>query len=61
MAREYSLVVISGLEEIDAVVTHKVNDAVFLGQSPGPDSRSDMLKRFGFPHPFKRISHHGFY
>lgn len=27
---------VSGLEKIDAIITYKIDDAVFLGEAPGP-------------------------
>jgi hypothetical protein len=51
---------IPGLEEIDAVVADKINDAVFLGQSSGPDSWGKIFESFGFGDSSKRIPYYGF-
>jgi len=51
---------IHGLEEIDAVVTDKINDAVFLGQPSGPDSWGKIFESFGFGDSSKRILYYGF-
>jgi hypothetical protein len=39
--------VIPGLEEVDAVATHQVHDAMFLRRSMGPGAGEDLLERFG--------------
>jgi len=46
---------VSGLEEIDAVVPDKINDAVLLGQSSRPDARGKIFERFGFADSTNRI------
>ena len=47
---------IPSLEEIDAVVAYKINDAVFLGQSPRPYTRGEIFEGFRFTDSFKGIS-----
>lgn len=50
------LVMVAGLQEINLVIADQINDAMFLGQSPGPDPRREIFERFGFPHPRKRVA-----
>jgi hypothetical protein len=47
---------VAGLQEINLVIADQINDAMFLGQSPGPDPRREIFERFGFPHPRKRVA-----
>ena len=51
---------IASLEEIDAVVAYKINDAVFLGQSPRPYTRGEIFEGFRFTDSFKGIPHNSF-
>jgi len=54
-------VVVSGLEEVDAVLTDKVDDTVFLGKPARPHARSDIFERFRFTNPLKGVAQDGFY
>ena len=44
------------LQEIDLIITHQVNDAMFLRQSSRPGARMQVLKRLRLANPLKRIS-----
>ena len=50
---------IAGLQEIDAVIFYEINQPMFLGQPPRPDTGSQVFQRLGFAFPFERISHDG--
>ena len=50
---------IAGLEEVDAVVSDKINQPVLLGQSPRPDPGSQVFQGFRFAPAFEGISHDG--
>lgn len=41
-------IMIPGLEKIDSVVPDQVNQAVLLGDAPGPEAGGEMLEGFGF-------------
>ena len=50
-------VVVSALQEIDAIVAHEVDDAVLLRESPRPGVSCEMAQRLRFADPAKRVSH----
>jgi hypothetical protein len=52
------LVVIAGLEEVDATGTNQVDDSVFLREAPGPRARWKVLERFRFANASKGIAEH---
>lgn len=43
------LVVESRLEDVDVGVSHPVDEAILLGDSPAPDVGPEVLQRFRFP------------
>lgn len=51
---------VAGLEEVDAIVSDKVDKSVFLGQTAGPDVGAEVPKRLRFPEPRERVGHDGF-
>jgi hypothetical protein len=52
--------VIPGLEEIDAVVADKINDAVFLDKPPGPHSWCEIFERLRFSDSTRGVAQDGF-
>lgn len=52
-------IMISGLEEIDAVVADEVNEAVFLGEAAGTDAGGKILERFRFADTAEGIAYDG--
>jgi len=42
-----NLIVIPGLQEIDSVPGHPINQAMFLGDPPGPSAGEQILQRLG--------------
>jgi hypothetical protein len=51
---------VTGLEEIYAVVTHKIDEEVFQGQSSRPNAGCYMFERLRFPDTAKRIPQDNF-
>ena len=51
---------IAGLGEEDAVVLQAIDQAVFLGDAPGADSRAEMAERFGFADADEWVAADGF-
>lgn len=52
-------VVEAGLEKVHAIVADHVNQAVFAGDAPRPDIRTDLLEVLRFANSGKWIAHHG--
>ena len=48
---------ITGLEEIDPVVTDEINKTVFLGETAGPDAGGKEFKRFGLANAGEGVTH----
>jgi len=46
----------AGLEEIDTMLQHPVNQPVFLSDPPGPATRESKFEGLGFANAFKRVS-----
>ena len=53
-------IVVAGLKEVDAIVSDKVDEPVFLGQTAGPDVRAEVPKRFRLSEPGEWVGHNGF-
>ena len=51
-------VMISRLQEIDAGVSHEVDDAVLEAQPPRPQPGSQIFERLGLADPLERVGHH---
>jgi len=51
---------ISGLNEINAIMADHIDQAVFLGDAPGPDIRAEELEGFGLTDALKRVTHDRF-
>ena len=49
---------ISGLEEIDCLISDAIDQPVFLRDTPRPAAGEHVFQWFGFPRAFERISHH---
>ena len=52
-------IVVSGLKEINSVMTHEVHDPVFLGQPSRPSAGCQMLERLGLADAGERITKDG--
>lgn len=50
---------VSRLEEIDTVVTHEVDEAMFLGETPRPHIRPQVPEGFWLAESPKRFVHDG--
>jgi hypothetical protein len=53
-----ALIVISGLEEIDLVISDAIDQSVFLSNASRPTTRQNVFQRFGFTQAFERIAHY---
>jgi hypothetical protein len=53
-------IVVSRLCEEDAVVFDLIDEAVFLGDAAGPDSRAEVAEGFGFADAGEWIAANGF-
>jgi hypothetical protein len=51
---------IAGLGEEEAVVFYSIDQAMFLGDAPGPDAGAEMAQRFGFADAVEGITADGF-
>lgn len=49
-------VVVAGLQEVDAILTDQVHDAVLLRQTPRPGPRREILEGLRLPDSLKRIA-----
>lgn len=46
-SRLFWSIVVQRLEEVDAVIDHSVDNAMFLGEPPGPAAGTQILERLG--------------
>lgn len=51
---------ISGLEKIDPLIPDQVNQAVFLGDPPGPEAGGEMLEGFGLADALEWVAENRF-
>lgn len=51
---------IAGLGEQEAVVFHPIDQAMFLGDAPGPNAGAEMAERLGFAGAPEGIAADGF-
>jgi hypothetical protein len=52
--------VVAAHEEIHAIVSDEIYDAMLLGYAPRPDISTHVLQRLGFSNSGERITHDGF-
>ncbi len=50
---------VSRLQEINSIVAHEINNAVFLCQSSRPTTRCEIFEWFRFANTIKRIAQNG--
>ena len=50
-------VVVATHQEVDSIVSHEVDKAVFLGDPARPDVRPEVLDGFGFTNAFEGVTH----
>ena len=48
---------IAGLKKVDTVDLDKIDEAVFLGDAPGPDARGEILQGFRFAYSSGKVAH----
>jgi hypothetical protein len=51
---------VPGLQEINSVIAHEINDAMLLRQSPRPTAKCKILERFGLAIAIKRVTQNQF-
>lgn len=56
-----ALIMVSCLEEINAVIAHQVDDAMLLREAPGPYAGSEVFKRLGPSDAPKGVPHDSLY
>ena len=54
------LIVVAGLDKVDSIVADDIDEAMLLGEPPGPDIGAQILEWFGFADPAERLAHDGF-
>lgn len=54
-------VMVSRLQEVNSVIAHEIDNAMFLRQPARPTTRAKIFERFGLPDSFKRIAQDGFH
>jgi hypothetical protein len=50
---------ISGLQEVDPIISHQIDDPMFLRESSRPDACVKVLERLRFAESVERITHDG--
>ena len=57
--REPASVVVAGLQEVDPIVLHEVDDAMFLGQAARPGAGVEILQRLRLADAGEGIAENG--
>jgi hypothetical protein len=50
--------VITTLDKVNALIAHNVDQAMFFGDAPRPDTWPKVFERFWFAKPAKRFAHY---